>query len=403
MKLQRCVVIGGGHAAGQLAVSLRKEGWQGEIIIVTKESYYPYHRPALSKALLLDEKTEHDIYINKPDLYDKKGIECLLDSEVVEIRRDTRNIILANGDEISYDKLVFATGGTPRNLPIVHAGTRNVYYLYSIADSLRLKGSLARGRNVAIIGGGFIGLEVAAALRKYDLHVTIIEAQSRLLSRVCGSEVSDYFEHLHRSRGVNIVTNSKVTNLDYIDGNVSSVHLDSGETVPVDFLVVGIGMLPNTQLALQAGIEVNNGVVVDHTGCTSDPCIFAIGDCANFPNPLLGYRARLESVQNAMAQAKHVASVMCGNLGLRRWETPWFWSDQYDVKLQIAGVNLQYDNTILAGDPDDNKFILLYFKNSKLIAVDCINSPKLFMIAKKLVVEGADEDHCLERMDFALN
>lgn len=396
-----CVIVGASHAGSQLATAVRKEGWEGRILMIGDESSAPYHRPPLSKALLNGEKTADQLEIFKSSVYEKANVEMKLGTQVESIDRNSKQIRLDDGEVISYDKLALCTGARVRKLDIPGAHLDGVFYLRTLSDAEAIQKAVKPGAKAVIVGGGYIGLETAASLRKLGMEVTVLEMMNRVLERVTAAELSSYYTKLHESHGVNIITNAQALAL-HGEGNVQQVMCNDDLMLDADMVIIGIGVIPNTELAEVAGLEVANGIVVNELACTTDPDIVAAGDCTFHPNDVLGYELRLESVPNAMEQAKTAAATICGNTKPYH-ALPWFWSDQYDVKLQIAGFNKGYDNVVLRGNPDDNQFVAWYMKGKQVLAADCINSPKEFMQAKKLIslkAEISAED--LANTDFDL-
>lgn len=390
---QTCVIIGASHAGSSLATAVRKEGWQGPIIVLGDETILPYHRPPLSKALLLGEKTADQIEIFKPAVYDKANIEFRLGVSVEKIDRTNKNVLLNNGETIPYDKLGLCTGARVRKLDIPGAQLKGVHYLRTLSDAQAIQADVKPGGKAVIVGGGYIGLETAASLRKLGMDVTVLEMMNRILERVTAPELSNYYTDLHQRHGVNIIVNAQALELRGTD-RVQQVVCNEGRTLDADLVIIGIGVIPNTELAADAGLEISNGVVVDELAQTSDPDIVAVGDCTNHPNDLLGYRLRLESVPNAMEQAKTAAATLCGQHKPYH-ALPWFWSDQYNIKLQIAGMNRGYERVVIRGVPATDQFVAWYMKGNQVLAADCINNPKEFMIAKKIIgkkVQMQDSD-----------
>ncbi|WMN61381.1 FAD-dependent oxidoreductase [Pseudoalteromonas xiamenensis] len=385
MNSETCLIIGAGQAASQLAFSLRKEGWLGSITLLGAEAEAPYQKPVLSKEFLFSEKTADDIAIKSTGAYEKKAIHVHRHATVTKIDRATKQVTLSDGQQLHYDKLAICTGATPRHLTIAGYNKANIFYLNSFIDAQSLRSTIAvqQPKKAVIVGGGFIGLEIASSLRKLGIDVTLIETESRILARVSAPEISAYFTSLHQQAGVNIVLNTKVTAFKGGD-TVSGVECDNGTHFDADLVLVGIGVTPNSMLAEDAKLDVNNGIVVDARGLTSDPDIVAAGDCTVQYHPQSGRHLRIESIQNAVFQAKKAAATLCQKT-IPNEETPWFWSDQYQTKLQIAGLSLQYTHTIKRGTND--KFSLWYFDGEKLQAVDCINNPKDFLFAKKALTK----------------
>ncbi len=369
-----CLIIGASHAGAQLATSVRKEGWTGQIIVLGDEEVMPYHRPPLSKALLVGDKAADEIDIMKAKVYEKADVSFTLGVRVEVIDRANKSVTLTNGDTMAYDKLDIPGGKL-----------KGVHYIRTLADALALKAEAKEGNKAVIVGGGYIGLETAASLRKLGMEVTVLEMMGRVLERVTAPEMSEYYAKLHTSHGVKIITEAQALEL---QGNerVEKVICNNDLSLDANMVIIGIGVIPNTELAEQAGLTVSNGIEVNEFAQTNDPDIVAAGDVTFHPNSILGFSLRLESVPNAMEQAKTAAASICGNEKVYS-ALPWFWSDQYDVKLQIAGFNMGYDNVILRGNPDDNKFVGWYMKGDTILAADCVNSSKEFMTAKKLVAQ----------------
>lgn len=376
------IIVGGSHAAAQLAPSLRHEGWQGRILIISDESFLPYHRPPLSKAYLSGEKDAESLAIRASTFYDKTNIEFMLDTRVVEIDRNAQLVTLSTGESLAYDKLALCTGSRVRKLDIKGTNLKGVHYLRNIADANAIRAEVKIGGMAVIIGGGYIGLETAALLRKTGMQVTVLETMERVLDRVTAPEVGAFYERVHAEEGVVVKTN--VIAAEIIGSEqAEAVVCNTGEQVNADLVIIGIGVVPNTELAGNAGLAVDNGILVNEFAETEDPNIVAAGDCTNHPNKLLSRNIRLESVPNASEQAKSAAASMCGNKKVYS-ALPWFWSDQFNLKLQIVGLNHDYDQVIIRGDIHGSRnFVAWYLKKGRLIAADCINRPKEFMIAKQ--------------------
>ncbi|GAA4824677.1 NAD(P)/FAD-dependent oxidoreductase [Nocardioides caeni] len=384
---QRAVIVGASHAGAQLAASLRQEGWTGEVVLVGDESALPYQRPPLSKALLAGKSTLEDLAIRSAAFYAKQEIQ-LLDATIKSIDRTAGHLVLGNGESLGYDKLALCTGARPRRLLVPGALLGGVYYLRTAKDVELIRGAASPGRRAVIVGGGYVGLETAASLRALGLDVTVLEATGRVLERVTAPEVSAFFERIHRDAGVSIRTNALVEAIAG-DTQVREVFLSSGESIPADFVIVGIGVEPNTELASASGLVVDNGIAIDDRARTSDPGIVAAGDCTSRTMASHGRRVRLECVPSAGEQAKVAAATLCGK-AKEITALPWFWSDQYDVKLQIAGLNTGYDEVVLSGDPrQDRDFTCFYLRHGVLIAADCVNRPRDFMLTKRLLAQGA--------------
>lgn len=385
------VIIGAGQAGVQTAESLRAGGFTGPITMLGDEPYGPYHRPPLSKAWLAGEMDAVQLVMRAPEMLARKNITLRTDTTVVAIDRAAKQVQLADGSTLPYAGLVLATGSTPRALPLPGAQAQGVLALRSRDDASAIAERLAlcqeRQLPVVVIGGGFIGLEVAATARKKGLAVTVLEAAPRLLGRVLAPVLSDWYAELHRSHGVQLQLGAQITALEAdAQGQVSGVRMADGSLVPAGLVVVGIGVAANDQLAVAAGLECERGIVVDACSRTSDPAIVAAGDCAvrRLPN---GNLLRLESVQNATEQAKSAAAAL---LGQERpfTATPWFWSDQYDKKLQMAGLSTGADQWAVRGDLGSGSFSVYHFQGERLLAVDSVNASKDHLQARKLLDAG---------------
>jgi 3-phenylpropionate/trans-cinnamate dioxygenase ferredoxin reductase subunit len=383
--LKKIVIVGAGHGAGQLVATLKQKKFEGNIALIGDEPYLPYQRPPLSKKFLAGEMAPERLYFKPEAFYDDPQIDVHLGSKVVHIDREASKIFTADSREFAYDALVLATGSRVRKVSVPGADLPGIHYLRSIADVDAIRGDMSGGKHVVIVGAGYIGLEVAAVCRQQGLDVTVIEMEDRVMSRVVSPNVSDYYQLAHTSQGVKLQLS---TGLTAFEGRrrVKRVITDNDTKISADFVVVGIGILPNTELAEVAGLEVDDGIVVDDGCRTSDPNIYAIGDCTCHPNDIYGKRLRLESVHNALEQAKTAASNICGDES-HYCQVPWFWSDQYALKLQIAGLSQGYDDVVLRGDPSGGSFACCYLKNGVLIAVDAINSPHEFMQSKLLIAQ----------------
>ena len=382
----RAIVIGASHAGSQLALHLRKCGWQGDIVLIGAETHLPYHRPPLSKAVMSGEKAPEQIWLRPEAMYEKQGITLLLGTTVASLDPNNHSVILGDGNQLSYEKLAICTGARPVTLPLGD-GLTGVHYLRTLDDVLAIKSELASVNRVVVVGGGYIGLEAAAVLRKQGKQVTVLERGSRLLQRVTGETMSAYFKRLHLHHGVNVVTGCEVTAING-QGSVSEVVTADDQHFAADMVIVGIGVVPETELAEQAGLQLDNGIAVDAQARTSQTDIYAAGDCSSHPSALYQRSIRLESVQNANDQSRVAAANMCGD-EQEYTATPWFWSDQFDVKLQSAGLCEGYDETEVEGEVSpDNKtgFVVKYYREGKLIAADCINRPKDFMAIKNSLV-----------------
>ncbi len=388
MATEHAVIVGASHAAAQLATSLRQGGWSGRISIVGEEPIPPYHRPPLSKAYLAGEKHSDELLIRPAAFYEKNEVDLVLGTRVTGLDRSNRQITLHDGGTIPYTRLALTTGARVRKLESLPGNDLDgVFYLRDLGDVDQVRGYVGAGKSAVIIGGGYIGLETAASMRKLGMEVTVLEALPRVLQRVTAPEVSAFYSRVHGEEGVNVVTEASVEALEG-DGMVQQVRLGDGNILSADLVVIGVGVMPATELAEQAGLEVDNGIVVDEFARTTDPDIVAAGDCTSHFNPIYDRRLRLESVQNATDQAKVAANTLCGKLEAYN-ALPWFWSDQYDLKLQIAGLSQGYDRVVLRGSADSGRsFAAFYFEGDRLLAVDAINRPREFMLARRALAAG---------------
>lgn len=380
---ERVVIIGAGQAGAQVAISLRQLGFAGKITLLGEERQPPYQRPPLSKAYLSGDMPLERTWLRSEGYYAKHAIALRLGVRAERILRGERVVVCADDERIGYDALAICTGTRARRLSVPGVDLSGVFYLRTLEDSDRIRGAVRPGARAVIIGGGYIGLEVAASLRKLGCAVTVIEALERVMNRVVAPPVSAFFATEHARNGVEIVTGATVAALEG-DRSIERVVCADGRAVAADLAVIGIGAVPNDELAKNAGLEVENGVIVDDCGRTSDPATFAAGDVTNHPNPLFGRRLRLESVHNAIEQAKAVARAIAGQPQAYA-DVPWFWSDQYDLKLQIAGVGDPDDELILRGDPSARAFSCLHLRGGALVAIDCVNRGGDFLAAKKLI------------------
>ena len=388
---QTIVIVGAGQAGAETAGELRKLGFTGRVILVGEETHPPYKRPPLSKGYLAGSVTQEQLYVMSPAALEKNGIEFRGGVHVSRIDRAAKTLHFADGSTLAYDKLALTTGGRPRLLSMPNADKPNVFPVRTINDIESMRPHSAEGKRVVIIGGGFIGLEAAAVAVKLGLKVTVLEGLPRVLARVTSPEVSAFFERIHREAGVDVRTGVQLVSLEG-DGAVTHVTLGDGSRIDADFVVAGIGLIANSELAQEAGLAVDNGIVVDTYSRTSDPDIFAAGDCTNHPSEFLGRRVRLESVQNAMEQGRNVARNMMGKNEPYNM-VPWFWSDQYDCKLQMVGISTGYDQLVLRGNPETQRsFAAFYLKDGKVIAADAVSKAPEFMFAKKLVAMAAAVD-----------
>ena len=381
------VVIGAGQAGAALVAKLRSGGYAGKITLIGEEAAPPYQRPPLSKAYLMGEMAEERLYLRSAEYYASNDIKLMLGKPVSSIDAAAKTVTVG-GDSLHYDQLAFTTGSIPRRLPTAIGGDLDgVYTVRSLGDVDAMRSEFVAGRRVVIIGGGYIGLEAAAVASKLGLDVTVVEMAPRILQRVAAPETSDYFRALHASHGVKILEG---VGLDCLlgDGHVTTARLTDGRELPADFVIAGVGIVPATLLAGMAGLAIDNGIKTNARGRTSDPNIWAAGDCASFP--WRGGRLRLESVQNAIDQAELVAENMLG-AAKDYVPTPWFWSDQFDCKLQIAGLNTGYD-TIVTRGPEGEAVSFWYYRGNALLAIDAMNDPRAYMVGKRLLEMGRTVD-----------
>lgn len=380
------VVVGAGQAGSSLVVKLRNLGFEGEITLIGAETVPPYQRPPLSKKYLLGEMELERLYLRPFAFYGEQNINLKLNTRITHVDAKAKKLMFDGGD-ISYDQLVIATGSTPRRLPASIGGDLGgVYVVRDLQDVDAMQPEFMQDRHVLIIGGGYIGLEAAAVAAKLGLRVTLVEMADRILQRVASEETSNYFRKLHQSHGVEILEGVGLKELRG-DGAVSVAELSDGTVLDIDFAIVGVGIVPATQLAEMAGCMLDNGIKTDAAGHTNELDIWAVGDCASFPHQ--GERIRLESVPNAIDQAEIVAQNIMG-AALEYQAKPWFWSDQYDVKLQIAGLNTGFNNVVSRVTENTTSF--WYYKDDKLLAVDAMNDPRAYMIGKRLIEAGKSPD-----------
>ncbi|MFK7942191.1 MAG: NAD(P)/FAD-dependent oxidoreductase [Paracoccaceae bacterium] len=382
---EHVVVVGAGQAGASLVAKLRGLGHSGRITLIGDEPALPYQRPPLSKKYLLGEVNAERLLLRPESFYDENEIEVRTGVTVQGVDLTNQEIILENG-ALAYDLLALTTGSTPRTLPAAIGGKlHGVYTVRTLADVDGMVDEFATGRHALVIGGGYIGLEAAAVARKMGVNVTLVEMAPRILNRVAAPETADFFRALHTENGVDLRENVGLSELIGNEGRVTGAQLSDGTELQVDFVIAGIGILPETGLAEAAGLEIDNGIATDARGRTSDHRVFAAGDCASFP--WHGERMRLESVQNAIDQAEHVAGAMLGSLA-PYLPQPWFWSDQYDCKLQIAGLNTGYDKTVSRPGSRPTGRSIWYYRGTQLLAVDAINDPKAYMTGKRWIEAG---------------
>ncbi|MFM7798007.1 MAG: NAD(P)/FAD-dependent oxidoreductase [Planctomycetota bacterium] len=380
----RVVLVGAGQAAAACVESLRKRGHTGPIDMVGDEPLAPYQRPPLSKKFLSGELPLERLLLRQSSFYDDHGVTLRLGRRAVALDRAVRHLTLDDGQALPYDRLVIATGARPRKLPLPDADLAGVHYLRGVADADALRADARPGARAVIVGGGYIGLEVAATLRHLGVEVTVLEMADRVMGRVVAEPVSRWYEAQHAAHGVRIVLGARLHGLrGDASGRVAAVETAAGD-VAADLVVVGIGVLPEDSLARDAGLACDNGIVVDERCSTADPAVFAIGDCTNHPSVHYGGRLRLESVDNAVEQGNTAAATLLG-IEARHERVPWFWSDQYQHKLVIVGLSQGHDRTVLRGDPAGGAFSCCYLRAGELVAIDTINLAKDHLAARKLI------------------
>jgi 3-phenylpropionate/trans-cinnamate dioxygenase ferredoxin reductase subunit len=379
------VIVGGGQAGAQAVDTLRREGFAGRLVLISDENMLPYQRPPLSKKFLSGEMAAERLLFRHRAFYDEHAVELKLGVRAIRIETAARRVLLSNGEAIDYERLLLCLGASPRRMTCPGSELAGVRYLRNVDDAAAIGASLKPGARVVIVGGGYIGLEIAATARQMGCAVTVLEMADRVMNRVVASNVSEYFEHEHRTQGVKIICNTRVVRFAG-SGCVDGVVCADGSVYPADLLVVGIGAIANSQLAVDAGLKCDNGIVVDETCRTSDAAIFAAGDCTNYFSPRYQSRVRLESVDNAFEQSK-VAALNMLDRPIAYERVPWFWSDQYDNKLLIAGLSSGHDQQLTRGDPATRSFSVCYLKGGELLAVEAINHSKDYMAARKLIAE----------------
>ena len=380
------VIVGSGHGGAQAAIALRQQGFAGSILMIGRDANPPYERPPLSKEYLAGEKPFERIMIRPEAFWTEKGVTLRLGTSVTKVDPQARELTVSGGETVGYGTLIWAAGGDARRLSCPGADLGGIHTVRDRADVDRLRSELEAGSTKAVvIGGGYIGLEAAAVLRKLGCEVVLLEAQDRVLSRVAGEDLSLFYEAEHRSHGVDLRTGTSVEAIEGDGDRVTGVRIEGGETIECDIVVVGIGIVPSVGPLILAGASGANGVDVDDTCRTSLPDIYAIGDCAAHANPFAnGAVIRLESVQNAHDMAATVAKAICGDPQPYR-ACPWFWSNQYDLRLQTVGLSAGHDATVLRGKPAERSFSVVYLREGRVIALDCVNRTKDYAQGRKLV------------------
>lgn len=378
---EHLIIAGGGQAATQAAQSARQAGFGGRISLVMDEASPPYQRPPLSKKFLAGEMEADRLLLKPATFYRKHEIELLLQTRADAIDLVSRRVMLSRGKALAFSHLLLAMGGEPRRLELPGTGLEGVHYLRSIDDVIGIRRAFAPGKRLLIVGAGYIGLEVAAVATEAGLSVTVLEAADRVMARTVCPAVSDFYADSHRQRGVEFRFEAGLEAF-HGDAAVREAELASGERIDCDFVIIGIGIRPRTRLAERAGLPLDDGIVVDASCRTGAPGVFAAGDCASILHPWVGRRIRLESVHNAIEQGKAAGKAIAG-LDEGFDTVPWFWSDQYDLKLQIAGLATGYDATVVRGDMDSGRFSVFYLAAGRVIAVDAVNDPRIFIMAKQ--------------------
>ena len=382
---ERIVIIGAGQAGAQAVATLRAEGFAGRLALVGGEPFPPYQRPPLSKAYLAGTFERERLFLKPPAFYAEADCDLILDEAATAIDRAARTVKLAGGRVLSYDKLLLATGSRVRRIPVAGANLPGVFYLRSIADVDALRGVFAEGARLAVVGGGYIGLEVAAVAVMHGLDVTVFESLGRVMARAVSPEISTFYEQVHRDAGVRFELNTTVESFE--GAQRLEAVMAGNKSCAADLALVGIGIVPNVELAKAAGVACDDGIVVDDCARTADPFIFAAGDCTRHVGRD-GALIRLESVQNAIDQAKHAALAMLGR-PLPYREVPWFWSDQYDLKLQIAGLAHTGDTLVRRGGPAARKFAVFHLRKGRVAAVEAVNAAPEYIVGRRLIAEGA--------------
>jgi NADPH-dependent 2,4-dienoyl-CoA reductase/sulfur reductase-like enzyme len=388
--LDRIVIIGAGQAGGNCAEALRQAGFGGSIVLIGEESFPPYERPPLSKELLAGKIPVEKTFLRPPGWYAENGIATELGAKAASVDRDLRKVTRADGRVFDYDALVFATGAEVRRLPVEDAEHRNVMYVRTIEDTMTLRERLGAGHRLVVVGAGFIGLEVAATGRELGAAVTVVEIAAQPMARVAPPELGRVYLDLHRAKGVEVLTGTSVAAIGHRDAHLD-IRLSDGRVIVADTVVAGIGISARTELAAACGLAVDNGIVVDEFGRTSDPAVWAAGDCAAFEHPALGRRLRLEAWQHAQNHAIAVAKNIAGTPAPYN-EVPWAWTDQYGINLQIAGAPARYDSLVWRGDPKSGKAILFQLANGAVVGGATMDMAREMRFIRQLIASGRPVD-----------
>ena len=375
------LIIGGGQAGSMVAINLRKKKFEGSISIITEEENYPYQRPPLSKGFLTGKNKTESLFFKSKDYYENNGIKVLLKHRAIKLNTKKQEAILEDGSSIKYEKLVIATGSKLKT--ITSKEHKKIIYLNTLSKAIDLQKQLKESKSIGVVGAGYIGLEVAATANKMGLKTTVFEAEKRIMQRSASKEIANFIKNYHEKMGVELKLNTIVERIEPKDHRVN-IRLKDGNSSNPDFIVIGVGVQPASSIAEDAGIDCSNGILVDENCQTSDENIYAAGDCTSQYFSKYGFRQRLESVQNAIDQAKTVSSSILGT-PIPYDSVPWFWSDQYDLKLKIAGLSQESDLIVIRGKTEELKFSACHFKENKLTAVECVNDQKTFMLGKKLI------------------
>jgi 3-phenylpropionate/trans-cinnamate dioxygenase ferredoxin reductase subunit len=385
------LIVGAGQAGSQAAATLRNEGFEGRVLLVGDECCLPYQRPPLSKKYLAGEIDRDRVLLRPASFYTDNQIEVKTGVSVTALNCRNKTVTFSDMSRQRYDKLLLATGARVRKLTVPQSGLEEVLYLRTIDDATLIQPHLRSARAIALIGGGYVGLEVAAVAVKYGATVTVIEMAHRLMARTTSEPISLFYENEHRKNGVRIRLSAMCQSFEARGGHLARVRLADGSAVDADIAIVGVGVEPVVDLARESGIACDNGIIVDEFGRTSESDVFAAGDCTSHPNPFVGGMVRLESVQNAIDQATHAALAMMGRPS-PYGEVPWFWSDQYDLKLQSAGISRGHDEMVTRGSPSNRRFAVFYLRGGQVLAVEAVNAVPEYMIGKRLIAERRHVD-----------